>query len=266
MLRTWKVFHQNEVKTNTQWIYIKANVDKRLWNNAKSVEKLYDCARHHPSGARGESIIREYSKRTHTTSLFHAMFEHATHIGYHNYEDNAIHWMTFQDYVKDDPLYPVLLALQKEPQLWLLMHQNTPEEYKSWIFALRHMQSCEEKGYRAFYAHLLFSPKLCFWSMDMFENKTKHLLDCIQHADCINHFIRQYAYIHNKMYRQPLQMNSALPGVYQRRAVCDIDTVSSAPRASKKEKQILSEQELHNVRMFAMDVHHLSDSALCTPS
>ena len=265
ILRTWKVFHQNEVQKSTQWIYVKATIEKRVWNNVTSVEKLYDCARHHPIGARGESIIREYCKRTDTSSLFHIMFEHAEHIGYHHYEDNAIHWMTFEDYTKEDPLEPVLAELQKVPQLWLLMHQNTPEEYQSWLFALRHMKAKDERAYRAFYAHLLFSPKLCIWSMDMFEQKNKHVLEHIQNADCINHFIRQYAYIHKKMYRQPLQMNSTLPGVYERSAVCNTETVSSAPQMSSQEKKVLSGEELQRVRMFGMNVHHLSDSALCTP-
>lgn len=283
MIHTWKVFEKCDVQQSTQWMYLKSSVRHSEWKDAKACGKLYECAYQKMSSKhiQTDSTMRMYRERVGKHSLFHTLFDRASHIGTHNTSTNSIRWMTFggegsAHTMQTDPLAPTLMELRKEPMLWSLVCANTMKVHHPWLFALQQLVSGTSDArannttasmtYKQLYAHLLFSPKLAYWSLDAFDAKDKDVLVDIQHQPFLDRFVRQYAYIHKQMHRRPLELHGALPGQYVRTAVHDTLRVSAAPQVSKQEKQVMQPAELNQLKMYGLDVHHLEDVAACIDS
>lgn len=269
MVHTWKVFCKCDVQKSVQWVYVKSKVEHSVWREAQACGKLHECAFRamtRPSPHPQNGMERLYAERTTKHSLFHAMFRGASHIGVHHQSSNAVRWMAFGGPMQSDPLYPALVALSKEPALWSLLCANTQSVHHSWLFALKQLgngKASDRVDYATLYAHLLFSPTVCYWSLETFEATDKEVLADIQRSTILDRFVRQYAYIHKQMHRQPLELNGALPGKYVRSAVVDTLTVSSAPQVSKEEKQVMTPEELTCLRFYGVDVHHFVDVGAC---
>ena len=273
MVQTWKVFRKCDVQKSVEWVYVKSVVEHSVWRDAQACGKLRECAFQvmtHPTPSSQNGIERLYAERTTKHSLFHAMFRGASHIGVHHRPSNAVRWLVFGEgrAMQSDPLYPALVALSKEPALWSLLCANTQSVHHSWLFALKQLGKAKANAgdtvdYATLYAHLLFSPTLCYWSLETFESKDKEVLVDIQRSTILDRFVRQYAYIHKQMHRQQLELNGAMPGKHVRSAVVDTLTVSSAPQLSPEEKQIMTSEELTRLRFYGVDVHHFVDVGAC---
>ena len=275
MVHTWKVFCKCDVQKSVQWMYVKADVEHSVWREAQACGKLYECAFRAMTDDRGlthdrgltqqREVERLYTERSAKHSLFHAMFRGASHIGVHHQSSNAVRWMSFGQGMEGDPLYPTLVELCKEPALWSLVCANTMKVHHPWLFALKQLGKggVDRLHYASMYAYLLFSPTLCYWSLEAFEATDKAVLVDVQRSTVLDRFVRQYAYIHKQMHRKPLELNGALPGKYVRSAVVDTLTVSSAPQVSKEEKQVMTPEELTCLRFYGVDVHHFVDVGAC---
>ena len=278
MVHTWKVFCKCDVQRTTQWVYLKSSVSHCMWKEAQACGKLYECAYQKMSSKhiQTDGTLRMYRERVAKHSLFHTLFDRASHIGVHHTSTNCIRWMTFggegsAHTMQTDPLASTLMELRKEPMLWSLVCANTMKVHHPWLFALQQLSgtfspakaSTDHMTYKQMYAHLLFSPKLAYWSLEAFDAKDKDVLVDIQRQPFLDRFVRQYAYIHKQMHRKPLELHGALPGQYVRTAVHDTLSVSAAPQVSKQEKQVMQPAELNRLRLYGLDVHHLEDIAAC---
>jgi hypothetical protein len=283
IVQTWKAYRSKDVQTSVHWVYVKSTVSHAFWNTAISATKLHEHVYGHTmqqqhlsssNKAKHTADLRTYSTRTRTKSLFHEIMRRSDHIGYYHVPSNTIRWHTFNRFAADDPLGPTLAALHKEPQLWTLLNQHLPSEYRPWLFALQQLTTSTTTThaaaastaygytYQELYSHLLYPPEVSYWSLRTWNASQRNLLADIQHQGILDNIVRQFAYIHKHLYRRPLALNGALPGEQLRKAIELTRTVSTLPMASRNEKQLLSKDDLKRIRLYGLDIHHLEDSLL----
>lgn len=259
--KTWQIYHQQAEQTNTQWIYIKSTVSQEFWKKAKDTSRLYEHVQQVlalPRTTLDYITLNTFHDTTKKQSLFFELFRNAEYIGVHNKHNHHIQWSTFSSFTEVDPMYPTVQALNKEPKLWMLLFKHYPEVYLNWISSTYQL-SLDNLSYEVFYAHLLYHRSIHYWSLQSYVSKQSNILDDIQQQKNIDTFIRQYAFIHNQMHKQQFVLNGALPGKYERSAVQHNDTVSVLPTLSQKEKQVMTNKDKTNIRLYGLDLHHISD-------
>ena len=280
LFRTWQRFVRGDILEQTEWVYVKSQVKASEWKAAVSVGKVLEQA--FPTGGHNGSRgiasssehtplrclshptwMRHYTARTSKHSLFHTLFRNAEHIGYHDPTTQHIQWHTFSNASADDPLDAMLHELHHEPTLWSLLSRSCSQSLDvchPWLFALCQAGHTTTEGsllsYRDLYSHLLFFRDLHYWTL--YPN---NVLDDIQRQTTLDHFVRQYAYVHRSVYHQPLELGGAHPGKYVRRAIHPTPFVSLAPHTSKDSKKVMEDEEMKLVRVYGLGVHHLEDVA-----
>ena len=258
--KTWKIYHQQSTQNDTQWIYVKSTVSHTFWKQAKDTSRLFAHVQDTLQKKKmNYTTFNHYNQQIRKHSLFFEVFRNAEHIGFHNNENNHIHWNTFLPFSTDDPIYPTLQTLHKEPKLWMLMFKHYPSMYSQWLFSLYQLGQ-QDITYANFYAHLFYPSSIHYWSLQAHTTKNNNIFEDIQKQKNIDTFVRQYAFVHNQIHKKQFVLNGELPGKYIRKAVQNNETVSIAPTLSQKEKQVMTNEDKAHIHLYGLDLHHLTDS------
>ena len=170
----------------------------------------------------------------------------------------------------DDPLDATLAHLSRHQEVWALLSKNCTygaPVCHPWVFALNMCTLCQgmkgvpmpPKGatlsYRELYAHILTFPTLHYWALDGGHN----VLTDIEKQAVLDNVICQYAFVHKQVHHRPLTLRGSFPNEYTRNCVHKTDHVSLIPEPSKEKKAVLSAQDLGQIRVYGLAVHHLED-------
>ena len=162
--------------------------------------------------------------------LFHTLFRNAEHIGYHDPTTQHIQWHTFSNASADDPLDAMLHELHHEPTLWSLLSRSCSQSLDvchPWLFALCQAGHTTTEGSSC--PTVTCTPPVVLPRPPLLDALPKQRPDDIQRQTTLDHFVRQYAYVHRSVYHQPLELGGAHPGKYVRRAIHPTPFVSLAP-------------------------------------